>query len=189
MRLLRFISALWVISMTVHAQQDKEDPFTFSQVIGSLKFIDRTDYEEPQLGYSLRYQNDEMLKADIYVYDNSYQGLRDGIHSEEVQAEMKQAEASIRYMEEQGKYDGVKELKQGEKETKPSGLKFLWARYSLRQIGGEEAVYVGRRISDTFLRAHRGKFIKIRITIKESDLIRDGREIERFVDQVAACLP
>jgi hypothetical protein len=177
----------WITSLAM-AQSVATDEFNFSQIIGNLEFLERTDYPEKELGYSLRYENDKLLKADIYVYDNGQPNLKDGIASPEVKAEMASVASGLHTMEEMGKYEGVKELQQGEKMTKPSGLKFLWSRHSLRQIGGSEVIYLGKRISDTFLMVRKGKFIKIRITTKESDLAEHDKEIERFVNQVGSCL-
>lgn len=176
----------WFSLMTAGAQAP--DSFNFSQIIGGLEFVKRTDYPEKELGYSLRYENSKLLKADIYVYDNGLTGLRDGIGSDEAKAEMTSISRMIEAMQERGIYEDVKLLKEAEKTTKPTGLKFLWSRHSYRQIGGAEAVFQGNRISDSYLLVKKGKFVKIRITTKESDLAEHEQEIERFVNQVASCL-
>lgn len=178
----------WLSGGLAQNQPQTSDGFNFSQIIGSMQFNDRTDYPEAALGYSLRYENDKLLKADIYIYDNGVEGLQDGIASPEVKAEMAAVIQGLHTMAEMGKYEDVKEVQQGERVAQPSGLKFLWARYSLRQVGGDEVVYTGKRISDTFLMIRKGKFVKIRITTKESDLAEHDPEIRRFVDQVASCL-
>lgn len=174
--------------LTSISRAGKPDLFYFSPFLGTLEFKERTDYPEEALGYSLRYENDKLLKADIYVYNMGQQDLKDGINSPEVKAEMASVGEVLQKMEKMGKYEGVELLQEGIKESHPSGLKFLWSRYRLRQIGGAEVVYLGKRISDTFLMVCKGKFIKIRITTKESDLTENDKEIERFVNQVGSCL-
>jgi hypothetical protein len=188
MRLLRNAIVLLLLTTVMDAQDATQEPFNFSRMLATLSFVERNDYPESELGYSLRYQNDKLLKADIYVYDKGLKGLKDGISSQEIKAEMKSVFEGIQMMVEKGYYEDVEELKQGERISHPHGIKFLWTRYRLRQIEGAEIVYTGKRISDTFLLVKNGKFVKIRITTKESDLAEHEKEIGRFVDQVAAYL-
>lgn len=179
------IVCLW---MPIQLPAQSDDGIHFSQVLGSLKFFERHEYEAKELGYSLRYENDKRMKADIYVYDKGIADLKEGINSPEVKAEMKTVEQGLHAMVEMGKYEDVEALNEATYESQPTGQQFLWSRFSLRQIGGEDIVYTGKRISETYLRVHKGKFLKIRITSKESDFKEHEKEIRRFVDQVAACL-
>ncbi len=161
------------------------EPIHLGNTIGTLQFVERTDYEQKELGYSLRYQTKDLLKADVYVYDLGIRNLADGIASPEVRKEMQSVKNILRKMEEAGKYQQVTELASGVRKFEDLKTRFLWARYSYQQSAGERVAFTGTRVSDTFLLVHRGKFLKIRITTKQTDLSRDDPEIERFVRDVA----
>ena len=45
------------------------------------------DYQEPGLGYSIRYQNNTLVKVDIYVYDKNLKGIGNRSVSDLVQKE------------------------------------------------------------------------------------------------------
>ncbi len=153
--------------------------------IGSLEFVDRTEYDDKNLGYSFRYQNENSLKADVYVYDKGIGNLLEGIDSPQAASEMTSMGAALKQMEQLGKYEKVREGKSGTKRFDDLKIQFLWARHSYKHAPGEEEIFTERRISDTFLLIHQGSFIKIRITATEDDLKEHHDEIDTLLREIA----
>lgn len=179
-----FSMSLLVVTVWSQSWAAEED-LALPKAIGDLKYEKRTDYEPKELGYSLRYSGGELLKADVYIYSRGVKNLHDGIESPEVQKEMSDVINTLRQLEKLGKYRDVTEVSRGERGFDDSKTKFLWARRRYRQAPGTGVVYTGPRISDTYLLAHHGKFLKIRITTNELDLEKHDPQIERFVQELA----
>ena len=153
--------------------------------IGDFQFIERENYEQPELGYSLRYMVDERCKADVYVYDNGIAGLPDGIDSRAVLERFESVVGVLKEFERRGKYADVKELARGKKTPDGSKVEFLWARHSYRQVSGEGVLFLGERISETYLVVHRGKFHKIRITVNGDAVESLQKDLDALVRAVA----
>lgn len=153
--------------------------------IKSLRFVDRTSYDDKRLGYSLRYQNENLVKADIYVYDKGIENLQDGIDSPQAASELASVGAVLQRMQQLGKYTDVREEESGKKKFDDLKVQFLWVQHSYKQAPGEGVAFTGKRISDTFLLIHQGTFIKIRITIREDNLKLHQDEIDAVLREVA----
>lgn len=173
------------VSHAEEAYRDQSTGIVFPEKIGSLKFQERHEYKESGLGYKLRYQDERLFKVDIYIYDKTYQDIGSGIESEKVKAEFNEVLMVIRYMEKIGKYQDVKELKRTEKQYGHGGVRFLWARYQYKQTPGKDVLYHGERVSDTFLTAKNGKFIKVRLTLNKEQLRERKKDIQEFMKQLA----
>ncbi len=178
--------------------------FHFGKKIGVLGFVERKDYEQKELGYSLRYESKDLLKANIYIYDLGITNLPEGIASQQVRKEMESVKAVVRQFEKSGYYRNVKELGGGERKFQNLKTRFLWARYSYQQSAGDtgaptegritdavtgrripDSSFNATRISDAFLLAKRGKFLKIRITTIQGDFAERERQIDQFMQEVA----
>ena len=153
--------------------------------IGSLKFIDRTDYDQPRMGYSLRYEADQKVKADVFAYDDGLKGLKDGVESPEAKQTLANALAAMKHYEKEGRYREVKELKSGVREFKGMKTRFLWSRCSLKREEEKGGGDWRTHISDTYLLVSKGRFVKIRLTVKEADLKEMEKDIDAFVEEVA----
>jgi len=130
---------------------DRELGVAFPESIASLTFRGIQKYDDAKLGYSPRYQNEDLVKADLYVYDNGYKDIKDGISSEMVQGEFAEILGAFSIMQKMGKYKEVKELAKETKTYGPQKRAYLWARYGYRQAPGEGVLYHGDRISETYL--------------------------------------
>jgi len=150
--------------------------------IKNLKFVDRTEYDDKKLGYSLRYETEKLLKADIYVYNKGLD-LTDGINSPEIKNELATVEAILQHFEQLGKYNEVKAEKNGKKQFGESNIEFLWSRHSYKEIDSE--TFKGKRVSDTFLIIHQGSFIKVRITTKQVDFEAHKEQINALMHEIA----
>lgn len=179
------ISLVVQVSHAKEAYRDQSIGIVFPEKLGSLTFQERHDYKEAGLGYSLRYHDERLFKVDIYVYDRTYQDIGSGIASERVKAEFNSVLMVLKYVEKMGKYQDVKELKRSKKVYGDNGVKFLWARYQYKQAPGKGVLYLGERISDTFLTSKKGKFVKVRITLKKVQLQEREEDIQEFMKQLA----
>ncbi len=165
-----------------------QDLFQFSRIMAGLEFQTRHDYDEPGLGYSLRYENDEEFKADIYIYDMGHSHLPDGIESPEIKEAMASVVEGMEGMVKQGRYADLKELASGTRRSTPGGIPFLYSRHSYRQVGEAAEGYDGVRLSETYLTIRKGKFVKVRITTKAEKAVGMELEISRFINQMAVAL-
>ncbi len=167
---------------------DHEIGIAFPKSIASLTFEGREQYDPPELGYSLRYQGPSLIKADIYVYDKGYRDIPEGAASEAVRAEFAEVIEAIALMEARGAYREVEQLGTQMKSYGQRTREYLWARYGYQQTPGAGVVYEGDRISDTYLSGVRGKFVKIRMTVRKDRLTTLEELSDRFMDQVTRFL-
>ena len=179
------IPLVLILTLMQFSADGGEPPVHLNKTLGNLKFVERTDYEQKELGYSLRYQTKDLLKADVYVYDLGIRNLPDGIASPEIRKEMENAKGVLRELEKMGKYKNVKELGNGERKFENLNTRFLWTRFSYEQSAGEGVAFTGARISETFLLAHRGRFLKVRITAKHADWVKHEPQIDQFIREIA----
>lgn len=159
----------------------------FPGQIGKLTFYGRKEYQQPGLGYSSRYDDQKLFKVDIYVYDKDLSAITEGTNSELVTNEFICATNDISRMEEIGKYKDVKSLDHGTTAYSKGSLQFLWHRCQYRQ-SGESVDYQGLRVSETYLSAKSGKFIKVRITVTEKEFTERKTEISNFMKDLAKIL-
>lgn len=161
---------------------------TFPERIGKLTFQGRREYQGPGLGYSMRYQDEHLFKVDVYVYDNNLPDIGDGVNSMRVKDEFVSAIKVFSLMEKIGKYKDVKNLDLSTTAYPQGSLQFLRHRCQYRQSADAGNVYLGLRISETYLSAKSGKFIKVRLTLPEGDFTERQSEISGFVMHLAKVL-
>lgn len=161
---------------------------TFPERIGALDLQYRQAYEQPGLGYALRYEDAHLFKVDVYVYDLDLPDIGDGPDSERVEQEFESLLGNMAEMERLGKYEGVELVAQGRTSFPSGDLEFLWSRHRYRQLPGEDVAYLGPRISETYLSAKSGKFIKVRLTMKEEEYQDRLGEIDSFMRHVGGLL-
>ena len=139
----------------------------FPKDLGGIKYQERNTYDQPGLGYSIRYQDESLLKIDIYIYNKNLEEIGTGIESQTVKDEFEATLKIISYMEKQGAYKRVKVI---DKRTIQIGqIEYYWARYEYQQAESEETHYLGDRISETYLTGVNNFFIKVRLTYKKID--------------------
>jgi hypothetical protein len=167
---------------------DRDWGVTFPETIASLTFEARQEYDDPKLGYSLRYRDEYFVKVDIYVYDKGYTNIGSGISSTSVRDEFAEVLNVLRIMEKMGKYKGVKEVAKLTKSYGQQKTQYLWARYEYQQNPGEGVSYLGKRTSDIYLTGARGKFLKVRITVTDDGLKKWENISDRFMEGVTRLL-
>jgi len=174
-----------------HSRSNRRDDvleLTFPQRIGRLTLQGRITYPLPGAGYSVRYQDDLLFKVDVYIYETRTAGVPDGIASEAVKQELVQVARSISMMENRGSYADVQKLDEGEASFGRAKLPFLRCRWQYRQTPGSGIAYSGLRVSEVYLCARRGEFVKVRATMKAEQFAARQDEIHQFMDQFADLL-
>lgn len=161
---------------------------TFPAKIGTLELRSREKYPQPELGYSLRYDDADLFKVDIYVYDKKLSDIGNGVESKRVKQEFESLIGVFELMEKAGKYKDVRQLGKGTSSFPKGSLQFLWSRCQYRQVPEEGVTYTGLRISETYLSAKAGLFIKVRLTVKEEDFKSRQNEITGFMKELASIL-
>ena len=143
---------------------------TFPAELGQLKFGGYESFEEPGMGYSIRYSNSDNMKVDIYVYDKGLLSIADGTTDPAVAKELASSNSTIRFFEEQGKYLDVKNLGEGvyPDESESDSVKYLFSRFQYRQTVRPGVTFAGQRISETYIRGFRDHFVKVRVSYPES---------------------
>ena len=168
--------------------KDEETGLVFPAELAGFQYWGFHEYPMPGLGYSVRYNADDTVKVDIYVYDMNHKVIENGIASARVIDQFNTVLGNLSYYEKKGTYLNLKELERGNKKYGPKGMEFLWARYQFEQSPGEGVVYHGERLSDTYLTGWKGKFIKVRLTLKKDAFDQRKESIEAFMQGLAGIL-
>lgn len=178
------------IALAIAAEPVKDDVLgiTFPDRIGKLTFREREVFQNPGLGYRLRYQDEYLFKVDVYVYDNNLPDIGNGVNSKRVTEEFASLINTFSIFEKMGKYKDVKNLGRGTNADSEGSLQFLWYRCQYRQSAGEGVAYLGFRVSDTYLSAKSGKFIKVRLTMKEQEFTERQAEMFGFMNHLSMIL-
>jgi hypothetical protein len=160
---------------------DEKLLLTFPSTLGHLKFAGYEAFDDPGMGYSIRYNSTENMKVDLYVYDKGLLSVPEGHTDPVIAKELAGSDSTIRHYEKQGAYLSVKELGRGVYPEKPdpSDVTFLFSRYQYHQAARRGVTFTGERISETFIRGFRDHFVKIRVSYPEASAERSvvDREI------------
>jgi hypothetical protein len=146
-----------------------------------LSYLGRRDYDEERLGYSLRYEDGEAFKIDIYVYDNNDPNIGEKGVTESVKNEFPSIGNAIKYHEDKGNYLDVKLIEEGVIELGHKKIEFLWSQHQYKHSESSGATYLGERISNSYLTARNNNFFKIRLTLTEIEFEKRKNEIDRFL--------
>ena len=160
----------------------------FPARIGSLNYLYKQQYDDPSSGYRLRYEDGQLFKVDIYIYDKGLSDIGTGINGTQVKKEFEELVQVFPLMEEMGKYKDVKQLEKGIFTDEDDTLGFLWSRCQYRQSPNENVSYVGLRISETYLTAICGQLVKVRLTLKHKDYVDRKDDVGIFIAQLSKIL-
>ena len=160
----------------------------FPERIGSLNYQYKQQYDDPSSGYRLRYEDGQLFKVDIYIYDKGLSDIGTGINGTQVKKEFEELVQVFPLMEEMGKYKDVKQLEKGIFTDEDDTLGFLWSRCQYRQSPNENVSYVGLRISETYLTAICGQLVKVRLTLKHKDYVDRKDDVGIFIAQLSKIL-
>lgn len=159
------------------AYADDKVGISFPRKLGGLTYVDRYVYPERGFGYSLRYDNadsieaaSDFMKIDAYVYDAGFAIIQEGHDDPAMIEAIAQAEAGIRYYEQQGNYHNVKKLAEGvyPKKLDEDAIGFRFSQFEFSQpvTPGEGPLI--ERVSETYIRGFNNHFIKLRVTYPKS---------------------
>lgn len=139
---------------------DIPNGLAFPQDLNGLQFQYVHQYDDPGLGYSLRYRGDSTHKIDIYIY-NLDMDVPDGVTNEPVKKESRSVSRIVSIMEERGEYEDVKSLT---KTTTPLSGKIRFIKESYQYTEKEQD-----KLSESYITGHKGNFFKIRFTYLAKD--------------------
>ena len=157
---------------------DEKTGFIYPAAIGQALFQNHHAYDDPRLGYSVRYTSGDWNRIDVYYYDKGLPAVPEGCESPLMTLEMKAVMAEIRTMEKLGRYNQVNVLETGIRPDGSGNKGFLWLKISLLDKSSSGA-WEGR-FSETYLRGYKNGFFKIRLTY-QSDHRQEGEELARNV--------
>ena len=187
-RVLFCLVMMMVVGVHLHAgdgYRDESIGLSFPQKLAGFDFQKHQAYDNPDLGYSVRYQDRKLFKIDIYVYDKGYKDIGEGISSKRVAPELKEVLDTIMYLEKKGIYRNVRQLSEGTGKYGAKDVQFVSFRCRYEQTPGKDVLYYGERISDTYLTARKGKFVKVRLTFVKEELAQREKDIKDFMDGLA----
>ena len=173
------------------AYREPNTGITFPAKLGSLQYRGVVDYAEqgrPDLGISVRYGlPGNPIRADIYLYDLKKKNLGTGTGSPEVNKIFQQAIGDIFSIEKMGAYKDVRKLSEGKTAltTATGSLPLLHASFSYRQQPGPQVLYTGPQVSNLYLSAYKGYFLKIRFSYPDGP---KQAEHEKALEQFLADL-
>ena len=155
----------------VVAYSDEKTSLQFPLTLGGLTFVEHHGYPEPSMGFSVRYDDAETMKADIYVYDGGQSTIPSGHNNVLIQQELANAESGIRFYEQKGAYLDVTKLGEGTypEDADTKTIAFVSSRFQYRQSEQFGVTFTGVRVSETYLRGFKDHFIKVRVTYPETE--------------------
>ncbi|MFO0871112.1 MAG: hypothetical protein U0935_19490 [Pirellulales bacterium] len=185
---------MWVgflVPATVSGQEKSGPPqLEFPPSLGTLNYVERNTYQQPELGYSVRYAGANGLKADIYLYDLGRSGLGTGEAGPEVREHLVEVIRDVFLMEKRGYYRGVRVLTEETMNwaTVHGRVPLLHAVLEYSQTsasrGGEEKPLV----SHVLLATYQDHFFKIRFTYAEADRIEGAASLRLFLQDCGELL-
>ncbi len=167
---------------------DEDIGVNFPTKIASFDYQFQQFYDAPGAGYSLRYGDTNLVKIDIYVYDYEHTDIEDGISSERIITEFDDFYSGISYMESQGSYKNAMKLNSGEKNFSSDNIRFLWAQAQYEVVPGDEVQFFGDIITSVYLTGYKGKFVKVRLTVKKEAHDEKEKDITAFMDDFSVLL-
>jgi hypothetical protein len=175
-------------NISLSAYFDQEIGLSFPLKLVNIDYQILQFYDEEGFGYSLRYGDGNNIKIDIYVYDYAENDIEDGISSQKTKDEFDKFYSMIGEMQTQGHYRNAIELHSGEKIFYAESMKYLWSQFQYEISPNDEVEYDGEVISNIYLTAFKGKFIKVRLTIKKEAQFDREADIEAFMNALSKLL-
>ena len=189
----RYVAAmllgLFLVLPGVLSAQPVGQPYTHQQT--GLQFpgklagfvLTKTDtYEQKELGTSLRYEDTERTKVNVFVYDLGIPDLPDDINAQVVRQHVQQMAGDIYALEKRGDYVGVREVLDGTVQI--GKLKGWFKVFEYSQKGDPGASEGPTRKSYAVLTVSHKNFIKVRLTCWASDGMRADRKLREFLAEL-----
>ena len=84
--------------------REPQTGIVFPVNLGPMEFSGAKKYDQPELGVSVGYHGDPLIKADIYIYDMGQKNLGTGLGSPAVTSHFREAKGDIFALEKMGRY-------------------------------------------------------------------------------------
>lgn len=148
----------------------------FRARIGEWELAGVRVYDDPDLGFSVRYDQPETQdKFDVYFYNNGQTDLGTGLSGNAVARELGLVIAGIQEMGKRGYYADISEPKlgQGTIDLNGDAVAFMFAHVTYRQTD-KDSEKLGNPSTDlrqsfAFLTTYNGRFLKVRFTVISED--------------------
>lgn len=166
---------------------DSKPGITFPATLGPLSYRGIKHYEPEALGVSVRYDGEDSLKADIFIYDMGEKILGTGLQSPAVREHFQQVKGDIYTGEKKGYYASVRHISEREIALQTAGgtIPALSAVFTFRLTEEPGTSSSGVRVSHLVLTAYRDTFLKIRFTYPQSQAQRGGLAFKQFMADLA----
>lgn len=181
--LLLTANALFASENTFAGYRDSKTRIEFPPVLADMKFVGVHEYDKSELGYSVRYQGRNLIKADIYVYDGGLSYIPNGWENRFVKAESAAVGRALKIMQDRGKYSGVKHIYSGVV-PRQGIIRFAWNKYQYSQVGQDNKTYTGLRFSESYISGFAGNLVKIRLTYKKEEAKEGTIIAERLIKDI-----
>lgn len=163
----------------------------FPESLAALEFIDRTTYDSPELGYSVRYEGLGGLKVDVYVYDLGLADLGSGQVGPAVRKHFQMVIGDVFNMEQRGRYRDVRLLREEEQTLATAGgsLPLLHATFRYAEVRRSDDREILRPVeSHLLLLTYRDHFLKVRCTYAAADSDYGVAKLDRFLQALGHLL-
>ena len=193
------MNVVWIILLTgllipVRAGgsgREGPPPLAFPPSLGTLTYVDRKTYEQPELGYSVRYAGRKGFKADIYVYDLGMKDLGTGEAGAVVLEHQEMVIHNVFTMQKNGVYRGVQVVEQEELSwaTARGVMPLQHALIEYSQVRTENSQETETPVvSHVLLTTFQGHFLKIRFTYSKSERIQGAAALRLFLQDFGELL-
>ncbi|MFC1497356.1 hypothetical protein ACFLS1_02640 [Verrucomicrobiota bacterium] len=172
--LLGFVLSVRIMAVAadapIYKHEDEDLGISYPETLAGMEFVQVCEYEDPRLGYSVRYQGQNLIKADIYVYDYGLMGIPNGCDNKPVKSESVSIGQAIKAMVKEDKYTRVQNVCTGFKPQK-GPIRFIWNKYQFSHVieKDDDGDYGGVRLSEGLITGFNGKFVKIRLTYRKEN--------------------
>lgn len=157
---------------------------SFPKSLAGLTFVRRVVYEQPELGYSLRYDKGEACKADIYVYSLGLPAIPTGCQNDFVLSEAEAVRTSLEFMAISGAcrslHHFLRNIVTGE-----GGIKFLWDKYDFEHLQDDQ---IRTCFTECYITSLGNRFIKLRLTYRKSHAQDWQDKAGGALDALCTCL-
>ena len=167
--------------------RDPEAGFAFPQTLGGFTFQKLHQFPQKPLGYSLNYRGENRVVADVYVYDAGLSDIADGHMTDAVLAQFQSAKEHVAEAARRGHYADVSPERDivfppEEVVNAPGRWQSALFSYNLTPGGGRTVPVM----SEVYVRASKGRFVKVRMTFPAAAYDATFRDRALFVAVLTA---
>ena len=166
------------------AFSEPQTGISFPGHLGPLRYLGVRHYENPALGICIRYGEEGLIKADIFIYDLGKKNLGTGLQSPALATHFDQVKGDLSTLEKMGRYKSLGQVSEQKIviQTPQGRIPALSARFTYSQTAGPGTAFTGQRVSHLVLTAYRESFLKIRFTYPQDQKERGAMAFKQFID-------